>query len=679
MHGAMIGDLAIVMVVAALTGLLMRRIGQPNVLGYLLAGLIVGPYIPIPLFADPHRVEDLAEVGVVLVMFAVGLEFRVRRLLAILPLSGLTAAVQMGALAWCGYTVASVLGWSTAASVTLGSTLAISSTMVVSAVLRTRPVDPEVRSHVFGVLVVQDVVAIVLIAVVTALAAGRTLEAGAVGLLVAQLAAVVTAMLVGGLLLVPRLVRWTLSSGDSEALVVLVAGAAFGLALVADLFGYSVALGAFLAGMLVAESGRGHEVEHAIEPLRAVFSAIFFVSIGMAVDPFVAWTTLPLALALCAVVIVAQLLSVGLGSILSGSSLRNSVLAGLALGQIGELSFILASIAISGGVVPDETLPVLVTVATVTAFTTPMLLARGDRLVSMIDRAVPDRATAWLAAYQAFVRRLREPGPGPSLRRPAIALVLDWAALVVLVVAGRVAVASHLGQEWAVTLRVVEGVVAIPFLVGLARSGLQLSRVIRATVRSGAAPSAVSRAIETAALLTVLLAVGTPTVAILRPVLSRSWLEIGLLGAVLVVAIVLLSRISGMEEEYTSGVARIASGLARHVGEEGEPGKRGMGEGPLAGLDFVSIAVPSGAAIDGSTLAELDLRCRTGATVVAICRGEETLVLPTGHERVRSDDTLAVSGSDEAVERARAILSAPRPEDNAGPSPAADGRSGRAL
>src|SRR5690606_5500637 len=146
------------------TGTLMRWVGQPSVLGYLLAGLIVGPYWSIPLFADPHRVEELAEVGVVLVMFAVGLEFRARRLLEILPQSGLTAAVQIATLGWAGFTVGSFLGWSTPAAITLGAALAISSTMVVSAVLRQRPVDDEVRSHVFGILVVQDVVAIVLIA-----------------------------------------------------------------------------------------------------------------------------------------------------------------------------------------------------------------------------------------------------------------------------------------------------------------------------------------------------------------------------------------------------------------------------------------------------------------------------------------------------------------------------------
>ncbi|MGK0360452.1 MAG: CPA2 family monovalent cation:H+ antiporter-2, partial [Bradymonadia bacterium] len=372
MHTGLITDLAIVTMVAAVTGMLSRRIGQPSILGYLFAGLIVGPYIPIPLFADPARMNELAEVGVVLVMFAVGLEFRVKRLLEILPVSGLTAAAQIGALAWAGYTVGSVMGWSTTASICLGAMVSISSTMVVSSVLRVKPVDEDVRGHVFGILVVQDVAAIVLMAVVTAIAQGESVGLRSLGLLVGQLAGVVVAMLVLGLLILPRLVRFAVV--DTEVLVVLVVGAAFGLAMVADLFGYSVALGAFISGMAVAESGRGHEVEQAIAPLRGLFSAIFFVSIGMSVDPIVAWGTLPLALTLSAVVIGMQFFSVTITTVLTGSALRRGIYSGLALGQIGELSFILATIAIAGGVVPKETLPALVTVATITAFTTPLLL-----------------------------------------------------------------------------------------------------------------------------------------------------------------------------------------------------------------------------------------------------------------------------------------------------------------
>ncbi len=669
MHGSLIADLAVVTVVAAITGMLTRRMGQPSILGYLFAGLIVGPYIPIPLFADPHRMEELAEVGVVLVMFAVGLEFRIQRFLDILPVSGLTAVVQIATLGWAGFTVGSFLQWSTTASVCLGTTLAISSTMVVSAVLRARPVDPDVRSHVFGILIVQDVVAIVLMAVVTALAAGEAVAARSLGLLIGQLAAAVVGMLVIGLLILPRLVRVALAEADTEVLVVLVGGAAFGLALAANQFGYSVALGAFISGMAVAESGRGHDIEKAIEPLRALFSAIFFVSIGMTVDPVVAWRSMPLALVLCAVVVGMQFASVTVSTVLTGSSLRRGVYSGLALGQVGELSFILATIAIAGGIVPEETLPVLVTVATITAFTTPLLLGRALRIVDTIDRRLPDRIQQVLAAYQAFLRGAREPGERPSLRRPATAVLLDWSALIVTFVV-RHTVLPRVEANMVLAVNVVSVVIAAPFVVGLLRSGSHLAAGIRTRSRGRGGPTPRAKAVEAVALLTVVLGIGLPTLALMRPVVEGPWVEAALVAALLIALVVLGMRLGSVHGRHTSGVARIALDIAGHVrgGSDDADLLASLDAGPLAGLDYHPIPVLPGGPADGRTLAELDLRCRTGATVVAICRDDTTTTLPTGHERLCADDVLAVSGSPDALGRARAMLEGIEPAEEAGGS-----------
>lgn len=666
MHGGLIADLAVVTVVAAITGMVIRRAGQPTILGYLLAGLIVGPYIPIPLFADPHRMEELAEVGVVLVMFAVGLEFRIRRLLDILPVSGLTAGMQVAALSWAGFTVGSLLGWSTAASVCLGATLAISSTMVVSAVLRTRPVDADVRAHVFGILVVQDVVAIVLMAVVTALASGESVGVRALGLLIGQLAGAVVVMLVGGLLLLPRLVRYVSTKFDAEVLVVLVVAAAFGLAWVAHRFGYSVALGAFIAGMAVAESGRGHAVEKAIEPLRSLFSAIFFVSIGMTVDPRVAWESLPLALVLCGVVIGMQFLSVLVSTVLTGSSLRRGIYSALALGQIGELSFILATIAIGGNVMPSETLPALVTVATVTAFTTSLFLGRAQKIVEAIDHLLPERAHEVLAAYQSFMRKSSSAVHEPALRAPMAAVLLDWAALVVLFIL-RSSIAPFVNGEWSVVADVLAVLVAGPFVVGLIRSARRLSSGISRMARAQQGPTPRAQAVEAIALLAVVLGVGLPTVALVRPLVGGPWVEAVLLCVLLTLSVLLGLRLGSVKGKHTSGVARLALDLRDHVqaGVSGIPSAPPPPPrpeaGPLAGLDYQPLAVPVGGVADGLTLAELDLRCRTGATVVAIRREDRTTTLPTGDELLQAGDILAVSGSAEALERARVILERERP------------------
>ncbi|PRQ03063.1 Inner membrane protein YbaL [Enhygromyxa salina] len=668
-EGTLIIDLALVTGVAAVTAMIARRLGQPSILGYLLAGLIVGPYIPIPLFADPERMAALAEVGVVLVMFAVGLEFRIRRLAEILPVSGLTAIVQIGALAWAGHTVGSVLGWSSAASISLGATLAISSTMVVSAVLRAQPVDADVRAHVFGILVVQDLVAIVLMAVVTTLASGQELGLQSIGRLVGELGVVVLGMLVLGLLVLPRLVRLAIRRFDSEVLVVLVVGAAFGLASVAELFGYSVALGAFIAGMAVAESGRGEQVEHAIESLRSLFAAIFFVSIGMTVDPTMAWQSMPLALGLSAVVIAAQFVSVTSASMLTGSSLRRSVFSGLALGQIGELSFILATIGIGGGVLPEETLPALVTVATVTAFTTPFLLGRAQLVVDGLDRLIPDRVQDFLSAYQTFARRSRGDSDERPLRRSVVAVLLDWTVLLLIYVThhalGRSLAANHL-----IILSVGAVLLAAPFLVGLVRSGRRMASQARELARGdGSNDGPWARAVEAVALLTVVLSVGVPTVAIVQPLLAGPWAQALVVAALVVVLVLVGLRFRAVKPGYTSEVAQLAFRLADQLGPAAGDTGQAPHFDPLSGLDYEPLPVEASSGACGSTLAELNLRCKTGATVVAISRGDASVPFPTGHERLQAGDLVALSGSDDALERARALLAAPA--DSSAPPAAA--------
>lgn len=657
----MIHDLAIVLAIAALTGLIARRLGQPGILGYLLAGLIVGPYIPIPLFADPHRITELSHLGVVLVMFAVGLEFRLKTLGQILPLSGLTGLIQVAALMLLGSGIGEALGWSATAGICLGATLAISSTMVVTGIFRQIEVEEDVRTHVLGVLVVQDLAAIVLIAVVTALAEGRAVDPRSLGLMVGQLAGMVVGMLVIGLLVVPRLVRYTLDHAGAEALVVLAAGLAFLFATVAHALGYSEALGAFLAGMVVAESGRAHAVEHAIEPLRAVFAAIFFVSIGMTVDPRVAWASAPLALVISGVVIVGQLLFVVLGSVLSGLSLRRAVLSGLALGQIGELSFILAGIAIAGQVLEPRMLPVLVMVATITAFTTPLLLRASQRIIDGVDHLVPDLVHRVLAVYQASIRRA-EATPDDSLRRPAMAVVLDWMALLLLLIVRRAVLATPAASAHAGVIDAAVVLLAVPFIFGLLRNARRLIRRLgeqAAQVRASG-QRVVARLVSGMTSLTVVLAIGLPTWAVLDPFIDGSWLGAAILSVALLALGVIGVRARRADASYMSSAARLAHRIAAHAQPdapaEPQPDTPRPQPVDVDDIEHETLVLAAASAGAGRSLIEVNLRARTGATVVAIHRSSGAMVLPTGHERLEAGDTLALSGSRAALDRARGLL-----------------------
>lgn len=668
-------DLALVTGVAAVTGMAAHALGQPRILGYLFAGMLVGPFLPLPWTANPERVHALAEFGVVLVMFAVGLEFRVRRLMQILPVSGFTGLVQVGFLLWAGYSVGRLLGWGEVGAAFLGSALAISSTMVVTGIFAGLKLDRDVREHVLGVLVFQDVAAIALIAAMTALAAGVELAPLAVLGMIAQLGGVLVGLLAVGVWLVPPVVRYAVRARSREGVAVLAVGLAFVAALLAETVGYSAALGAFVAGMWVAESGLGEEVEKIVEPLRAVFAAVFFVSVGMAVDLALVWAHLPTALLVSAVVVAAQLASVTFAGVLSGLPLRRAAIAGLALGQIGEFSFILATIG--AAVAPEALLPVLVTTSVITVFSTGWLLRRGGALVAALDHLIPAPVQHLLAMHQSWVVRLR--GGGAALRRPLLALLADEVGLLLIaavfvgfrgplhhLLQGELGLSATLSTA-ALNLGVL--LLASPLIVGLLRTGRAVAAAAAAVI-SGGAETPVARVVQALAHLVMVVGVGLPTLALLRPLMGGPWGE-PLLAAALGAAVFAVWRNLGkLETEVRSGAERLAQVLAQPGGEAPSlfPG---MEEAHRVRISVTSFAL-------GKTLTELNLRARTGATVLVIHRADDERLLPTGHERLEGGDALALVGDDEAIARARALLRDGILEVEAPPPPLVSYLGGRA-
>ncbi len=671
MHGAtFVADLAVVLGVAAVTCVVARLLRQPTILGYLLAGLIVGPYLPIPLFADADRVAALAEFGVILVMFAIGLEFRLAKLARVLPASGFTGLVQISFLLWCGLSLGQALGWSAVESAFLGTGVAISSTMVVSRVFAQTPVSSDVRQFVLGILVIQDLAAVGLIAAMTAVAAGGGLAAEELAGVLVELAGVLVVMVVGGLLVVPRAIRAASRLESREILAVVAIGVCFAAALLAEKFGYSVALGAFIAGMLVAESGKSRDVEHLIEPVRDMFAAVFFVSIGMTVDPSQAWTNVPVALLVTGVVVAGQFLSVSTAGVLSGNGLRRSITGALSLGQIGEFAFILAAIGIGAGVARPELQPILVTVAVVTAFTTPLLLSRSDLLVQFVDRHLPRRLQhlvslfeAWLSRFRARPREARQ----GRVNRAVRVLMLDGLLITAIVAAGALwlsQAASWLGSKLSISssqarlvLEIAWLIALAPPLLGLVRNTLLLarrvSRWVAADEDNPSVPARVAGHTFRAMIgLAVLLGVGAPMIALLKPFIGP-FFGAGLLAAALLVMGFRLWKSAGeMEREFQSGAGSVASLLASQTGEE-ETTVPSL----LPGLDsFVSHRLSPEAFAVGKSLKQLELRAKTGATVLALQRQGKEGILPTAREILMAGDLLAIAGSPKCVHRARLML-----------------------
>lgn len=666
----LVADFAVVLGVATVTGALARRLKQPPVLGYLLAGLIVGPYIPIPLFADVERVREMSELGVVLVMFTVGLEFSLSRAVQVLPTAGLAAAVQISGLFWAGNLVGVALGLSTPGQVVMGAGLCVSSTMVVTKVFEVHKPPTDVRSLVLGVLVLQDIVAIVLIAVVTAVAAGASASPGELlGVAGQLLGAIVVAGLVG-LVVIPRLTKAVAKLDMAEVDTVFAVGICFVFGGVMQLLGYSPALGAFLSGALVAESGLASRYEHLVAPLRDVFAAIFFVSIGMQVDPLVATGHVPQMLAVAALVAALQLALVSAAGLLSGQGLRKSMHSGLALGQLGEFAFIIIGIGVSAGLLSPSLFTVIVGAAVWTTFTTSVGLARADALLDKVEHALPTRVTTHLSMYAAWIARARGSTDErrPQTRRAIAMLAIDGAAIAGIVIGESFAWPTVGGwaERQGLPPQAVAFLGALLMLGTIAPFAYAIWRASRAlgTGLAGAAlpprgaPSelvstsrvAITRTLQLAALL----GTGMLVVALTRPFVPPGSGLLAL-GVFLVPAAAALWRSRGpFESQVQSATVALFDFLRR---QDSSVAPTSEAESLLHGLgDVVRIEIPAGAPAVGATLGELDLRAQTGAAVLAIADAGGTVVAPASMRPIEAGSILALTGPPSSIIHARQVL-----------------------
>jgi monovalent cation:H+ antiporter-2, CPA2 family len=655
------------------------------VLGYLIAGLIIGPHVPIPLVADPEIVETLSELGVILLMFSVGLELRLRALLRMAPTAGVTAFVQCSLMVWLGFLTGRLFGWTLIESLFAGAAIAISSTTIIAKAFDEQKVRGRLRETVVGILVVEDLIAILLIAVLTAIATGNRLSAGSLAATVGRLAAFLVGLLVVGLLTVPRAVRAIVRLDRPETTVIASVAICFGIALLARAFGYSVALGAFIAGSLVAESGEEKKIEHLIQPVRDVLAAVFFVSVGMMIDPaLVARHALPIA-ALTLVVVAGKIVSVTLGAFLTGGGVHTSVQAGMSLAQIGEFSFIIAGVGATLGATRDFLYPVAVTVSAVTTLLTPWLIRAAAPVAGFVDRKLPRALQTFVALYGSWIERLRRSDRGPSgaarvVRRFAWLLVIDGVALAAIVIGASISNArlvaliearGHIGAAAARAGVLVTAVgLSLPFLVGIVRVARRLGLTLAALafpegardkVDLAAAPR---RALAVTLQLAAVLLVGAPILAVTQPFLRG--VETAAPVIILLVALGLgfWRSTADLQGHVRAGVQVIVDALGSQLhGEAGGAGAHGPAPAPP---DFDRLLPGMGAPLPvrlhegnpgvGRTLAELNLRAVTGATVLALVREGQGQVA-TADGPLRAGDVLALAGTREALEAAAEMLS----------------------
>lgn len=658
MHLApLIQDLAIILGVAALMSFLFRWAKQPVVLAYVVAGIIVGPYTP-PVFSilDQESVKVWAELGVIFLMFALGLEFSFRRLAKVGVSAFATATLQIVSMLFAGYWLGRLLGWNSMNALFLGSMISISSTTIIIKALEEMGLKTRRFAElVFGILIVEDLAAILLLVGLTNIATQSSLS----GLMLAgaafKLALVVGAWLLIGMFVVPRIIQMVSKRGNDEMMLVFALGLCLALVALSAYFHYSVALGAFIMGSILAETQESHRIERLINPLKDIFGAIFFVSVGMLLDPSVIVDNGPAVAAICLVIILGKMLTVALGALITGQSLSNSIHTGMSMAQIGEFSFIIATLGLTLGAIDDKVYPIIVAASLITTFTTPYFIRAAPGLTHMLQRRLP---TSWLDNFDSYglwlqrraVNRSWVAEMGPSLLR--------WGANAIILITIFVVSAAWL-LPWCeerlennnlahVVAWSISFLAASPFIWAMLTTKLVGSKL---ALERGAGARGGDLTFR---LLTFM------AVAVLSTQFFAFWFTLA--TTIVAAGVVFYLFRKQLEAYYQWFESQFVSGIAPStVGDTGRHAHLVPWDAHLS-----EVEVSSRSPLAGKSLLELQLREKFGTSVIAIQRGEDHIVAPKPEERIYPRDTLLCFGTDEELERFQTELrQGPSAEDQA--------------
>jgi CPA2 family monovalent cation:H+ antiporter-2 len=397
----LISDLGLVMGAAAVVTLVFKRLKQPTVLGYILAGIMVGPHFPLfPSVADTESVEVWAQIGVIVLLFCLGLEFSFKKLIRVGGTASITAVTEIGAMLLLGFGAGKLLGWSTTDCIFLGTMVSISSTTIIMRAFEEQGVkEKKFTGLVFGVLIVQDLAAILMLVLLPTVAASSRLSGAALLFPVGKLVFFLVLWFVSGIFFLPSLLRRAGKFMNNEMLLISSLALCFLMVILASSAGFSPALGAFIMGSILAETTLGAKIEHLTVPIKEMFGAVFFVSVGMMINPVILPQYWKQILVITTLVLLAMPFSSMVGALLSRQSLKTSVQAGLSLSQIGEFSFIIATMGLTLKVTGPQLYPIAVAVSALTAFTTPYMIKLSGPFYGWLSNNLPQN---WIGSIDRY-------------------------------------------------------------------------------------------------------------------------------------------------------------------------------------------------------------------------------------------------------------------------------------
>lgn len=389
-----ITDLSLILILASIFSVLCKILKQPVVLGYIVAGLLAGPHISLIPTVQPENISTWADIGVIFLLFGMGLEFSFKKMMSIGKVGGKAMLFEVITLSVFGFAIGRLMGWNFIDSMLLGGMLTMSSTAIIVKAFNDMGLQKEkFAGIVFGILVFEDLFAILLMVILSTFAVSRSFEGSELAMMVARLGFFLVMWFVCGIYLIPTLLKKIKKYLNSETLLLVAMGLCFLMVVLATKAGFSSALGAFIMGSILAETIELENIEKVIQPIKDFFGAIFFVSVGMMVDPQVLFDNFSTVIIIAAASIVGKMIFTTTGVRLAGESMKTAVQSGFSLAQMGEFSFIIASMGMSLGVTSASIYPIVIAVSVITTFTTPYTIKLALPAYHVLESVLPNSLT----------------------------------------------------------------------------------------------------------------------------------------------------------------------------------------------------------------------------------------------------------------------------------------------
>lgn len=633
-------DLALILVSAAIISLVFKKLKQPVVLGYIIAGLLVGPNVNVfPSVVETSNIKTLGEIGVIFLLFSLGLEFSFKKLLKVGGVAVMTAVSGVVMTMLCGYLLGKLMGLDGLNSLFLGGILAIASTtIIIRAFDELELKTTKFAQIVTGALVVEDLVAVVLMVLLSSVAVSVSFQGTEMLWSIGKLVFFLVLWFVLGIFFLPGFFRRMKPILSEELLLIVALALCFLMVYLATLVGFSAALGAFVMGSILAETTKAEKIEHLVAPLKNLFGAIFFVSVGMLLDVHMIGLYYKPIIAATLVLLIGKPVFAACGALLSGQNLKTSVQTGMSLSQIGEFSFIIAGMGISMKVTEDYLYPIAVAVSVITTFTTPYMMRLSDPVYQWLARTLPPSLMFKLEQYSEAADKTRNESDFKQLLKNQIISVLINSVIIITIILFSSSVIYPILAPWrfgrwldvSITMLLLS-----PFIWALAFR--RTNRELYASVWSDPGKRSPLITLMLSRLVLAIVFIGFVFDQLFSP-------KVALIG-VLVAIILFVFFAPKIKRFYSRIEKRFMSNLnERELAKQHQPLSPWDAHMVSMPLDALSIFV-------GKSLEESQIRERFGVNIAKIVRGNITISVPSRKERLFPNDEMFVIGTDDQLKR----------------------------